>query len=114
MLDQTAFSPYSFNHIPGTMPPGYDIRDLRKIRVELARIKDELGHHDQSDPIAQEIALWCETFEAFFIKTVHEDLDLKPVIQNAMELMKRMLRCPLPPYLPLDEEAVLQQRWADI
>lgn len=108
MFQQTgALSSVNFNQIQGTMVPGYDIADFRKIRAELSEIKEELGRHDTSDQISQEIVLWCETFEAFFKKTAREDHDVKPVLEKAVQLMKRILRCALPPHLPLDEEAVL-------
>lgn len=96
-----------FNNIQGTDAPVYDIRDLRKIRAELAEIKEEILHSDRQDSLSQEIALWCETFETFFIETLNSDLDLKPIIQNAVILMERILRCPLPPHAFLDEGALL-------
>lgn len=92
--------------------PHYDMRDLRKIRAELASIKEEILHSDPDDPITKDITLWFDTYNEYFHKTVREDHDLKPVIESQTKLMKRLLDT-LDPNLKGHRLVTFMKRWVD-
>lgn len=88
------------------------MRDLRKIRVELSSIKEEILHSDPNDPITKDVILWFDTFNEYFQKTVREDHDLKPVIETQTKLMKRLLDT-LDPHLQGHRLVNYMKRWVD-
>lgn len=90
-----AFQPINFNQVPGTHPPNYLIRDFRKIRAELAEIKQEVLHQGQTDDVSKKITTWLEVFESAFITDATKDSDLKPLLQTSILLMHRLLTCAL-------------------
>lgn len=90
-----AFQPTNFNEVPGTLPPHYAIQDLRKIRAELAEIKQEVLHQGQTDGVSQKIATWLEVFETAFKADAANDEDLKPLLKQSIFLMQRLLTCAL-------------------
>lgn len=90
-----AFQPINYNQLPGTVPPHYAIQHLRKIRAELAEIKQEVLHHGPTDEVAKQIATWLEVFETAFMTDAAKDSDLKPLLQTSILLMHRQLTCAL-------------------
>lgn len=89
------------------MPPQYSIREFRRIRVELAEIKDLLSHCPGEDSLTQQTKLWCDTFEKLFLDSAEKNIDLQPAIQYAIAAMQRIFRCALPPHGLLDQNALL-------
>lgn len=96
-----------YNSYSSILEPNYSIRDYRKIRTELTVISDELKKINSDYEFSGWIRLWHSEFEALITKTVSEDLDLKPIIKQSVDLIKSILRCSLPPFGVLDSSAVL-------
>lgn len=107
MLPAAAYQPVRYNNLTGIIPPNYAIEDLRRFRTELSLIRDELNRHRSNDELSNQVTLWCNTFEGKLLDNVRKDIDLQLVIQNSIGAMQRIFRCSLPPFVHLDENALL-------